>query len=80
MDKAWVKEFTIYKNSGGGNRARRSAWVLWTLRTTKINKQQPPPRHYFADAPKSLTFSLEFALATYRAPDREQPLDNTVAT
>ncbi|MCS6245811.1 MAG: site-specific integrase [Opitutus sp.] len=33
-----------------------------------------------ADAPKSLSFYLEFALATYRAPDREHPLAEAVAT
>lgn len=33
-----------------------------------------------ADAPKSLSFYLDFALANYRAPDREQSLADAVTT
>ncbi len=33
-----------------------------------------------ADAPKSLSFYLDFALANYRAPDREQTLADAVTT
>ncbi len=33
-----------------------------------------------ADAPKSLSFCLDFALANYRAPDREQTLADAVTT
>lgn len=75
-------DVTRYENRNGVLSSQVYGW-LHGLRVRKNFKSREEAEAAFrrlADAPSSLSFYLDFSLANYRAPDREQSLAGAVTT